>query len=345
MTVRPLAVIIGCESFDFSDSEVEFFTKYNPFGLILFERNCRDQKQISALTHRFRSLVNRRDAPVLIDQEGGRVARLRPPNWRSMPPAMVFGQLFGKNIKVAEGAIKLNYRLIAEDLRLCGININCAPVLDLPIPGADDVIGDRALGSDAAQVVLLGLASCDGLASGGVLPIIKHIPGHGRALSDSHKFLPVVSASLKELQQTDFKVFKNLGHQPIAMTAHVIFSSIDDVYPATVSSKVIKGIVREYINFTGLLISDDISDNMVALRGGVAERAEAALSAGCDVVLHCNGNIKDIPDLISGAREMSDISLDRWSRALKTLNPVTPINTELLADELNSLIEGFENIN
>ena len=173
------------------------------------------------------------------------------------------------------------------------------------------------------------------------MPIIKHIPGHGRALSDSHKSLPVVSASLKELQQTDF-VFKNLGHQPIAMTAHIIFASIDDVYPATVSRKVIKGIVREYINFTGLLISDDISDNMVALKGGVAERAEAALSAGCDVVLHCNGNIKDMPDLISGAREMSDISLDRWSRALKTLNPVTLINTELLADELNSLVEALK---
>ena len=345
MTGRPLAVIVGCENFDFTPKEVEFFAKYNPFGLILFERNCRDQKQIVSLTESFRKLVNRQDAPVLIDQEGGRVARLRPPNWKSMPPAKIFGELFGKNTKAAEAAIKLNYRLIAEDLRLCGININCAPVLDLPIPGADGIIGDRALGADVTQVVLLGSASCDGLTSGGVLPIIKHIPGHGRALADSHKFLPVVSTSLKELQQTDFKIFKDLSHQPIAMTAHIIFTSIDDVYPATVSKKIIKDIVRRYMNFSGLLISDDISDNMAALRGGVAERAEAALSAGCDVVLHCNGNIQDLPDLISGAREMSDISLDRWSRAIKTLNPVTPINTELLADELNSLIEGFENIN
>ena len=344
MMVRPLAVIVGCESFDFTETEVEFFTKYNPFGLILFERNCRDQKQIVSLTERFRTLVNRQDAPVLIDQEGGRVARLRPPNWKSMPPAMIFGQLFDKNIKAAEAAIKLNYRLIAEDLRLCGININCAPVLDLPIPGADGIIGDRALGADVARVVLLGSASCHGLTSGGVLPIIKHIPGHGRALSDSHKFLPVVSASLKELQQTDFKIFKNLSHQPIAMTAHIIYSSIDDVYPATVSKKVIRDIVREYMNFSGLLISDDISDNMAALNGGVAERAKAALSAGCDVVLHCNGNIRDLPDLISGVREMSDISLDRWLRAIEKLNPVTSIDSELLANELNSLIDGFGNV-
>ena len=343
MMVRPLAAIVGCESFDFTETEVEFFTKYNPFGLILFERNCRDQKQIISLTERFRTLVNRQDAPVLIDQEGGRVARLRPPNWKSMPPAKIFSQLFDKNIKAAEAAIKLNYRLIAEDLRLCGININCAPVLDLPIPGADEIIGDRALGADVARVVLLGLAACHGLTSGGVLPIIKHIPGHGRALSDSHKFLPVVSASLKELQQTDFKVFKNLSHQPIAMTAHIIYSSIDDVYPATVSKKIIRGIVREYMNFSGLLISDDISDNMVALNGGVAERAKAALSAGCDVVLHCNGNIRDLPDLISGVKEMSDISLDRWLRAIENLNPVTSIDAELLANELNSLIDGFGN--
>ena len=344
MTVRPLAVIVGCESLDFNNKEVEFFTKYNPFGLILFERNCRDQKQIISLTERFRGLVNRQDAPVLIDQEGGRVARLRPPNWKSMPPAIIFGKLFGKNIKAAEAAIKLNYRLIAEDLRLCGININCAPVIDLPIPGADGIIGDRALGGDVAQVVLLGSASCDGLTSGGVLPIIKHIPGHGRALSDSHKSLPIVSASLKELQKTDFKIFKNLSHQPIAMTAHIIFTAIDDVYPATVSKIIIKDIVRGYMNFSGLLISDDISDNMAALKGGVAERAKAALSAGCDVVLHCNGNTEDLSDLISGAREMSDISLDRWSRAIKTLNPVTPIDTELLAHELNCVIDSFRSV-
>ena len=226
----------------------------------MFSRNIKSIKQTKALTDSIKNIFKDNKYPILIDQEGGRVARLRPPNWRSMPPAMVFGQLFGKNIKVAEAAIKLNYRLIAEDLRLCGININCAPVLDLPVPGADDVIGDRALGSDAAQVVLLGLASCGGLASGGVLPIIKHIPGHGRALSDSHKSLPVVSASLKELQQTDFKVFKNLGHQPIAMTAHIIFTSIDDVYPATVSSKVINLLLDTIKNVYKYKGNTDISD-------------------------------------------------------------------------------------
>jgi beta-N-acetylhexosaminidase len=286
------AVIFGCAGPALSDTERAFFAEADPLGFILFARNVETPVQVRRLTRALRDAVGRNDAPILIDQEGGRVARLKPPHWRLPPPAATFGALARRDPATAGEAARLNGRLIAAELADLGITVDCAPVADLPAQGAHGVIGDRAYGDDPDGIVRLARAMADGLLDGGVLPVLKHIPGHGRARADSHAELPSVDAPRALLEQTDFAPFRALRDLPWAMTAHVRYTAIDPARPATTSAIVIAEIVRRHIGFDGLLLSDDLSMN--ALAGGLADRARDALTAGCDVALHCNGRLDEM---------------------------------------------------
>ena len=280
-TREPRAAIFGCAGLTLSVAERDFFRAVNPLGFILFQRNCADPDQVRALVASLRACVGTDDAPVLIDQEGGRVARLKPPHWRNYPAAATLAA-------APREASVLAARLIADDLSMLGITVDCAPVLDLAMAGADPIIGDRTYGATPATVADFGRAACEGLLAGGVLPVIKHIPGHGRATVDSHKALPVVTAAASELVESDFAPFRALHDMPWAMTAHIVYQALDPDHPATLSRRLIDETIRASIGFDGVLISDDLS--MAALPGTVAERAKGALEAGCDVVLHCNGD-------------------------------------------------------
>jgi beta-N-acetylhexosaminidase len=309
---RPRAVILGCAGERLTPEERRFFAEADPLGFVLFRRNCVDRDQVRALVAEMRACVGRDDAPVLIDQEGGRVARLRPPQWRAYPSA---AQIAALPDPLAEEAARLGMRLIAEDLAEVGVTVDAAPVLDLPAADADAVIGDRAYGSEPARVARLGHAVCEGLLAGGVLPIIKHIPGHGRARVDSHRALPRVEASRAELAQWDFAPFRTLSAMPWAMTAHIVYMAIDDSAPATFSQRVIGDMVRGEIGFDGVLISDDIS--MGALDGSLAERTRRALDAGCDLVLHCTGVLAEMVDVAGVAPPISAATQGRIARAEK----------------------------
>jgi beta-N-acetylhexosaminidase len=287
--------IFGCEAATLSASERQFFREADPLGFILFARNCETPPQIKRLVAELRESVGRADAPILIDQEGGRVARLKPPHFPAYPAASTIAALGGLR---ARAAAWLAARLIADDLSQLGITVDCAPVLDVPITGADPVIGDRAWGSEPRIVAENGFAVCDGLMAGGVLPIIKHIPGHGRATVDSHRALPVVETPRATLDSTDFAPFRALSGMPWAMTAHVLYTAIDPDRPATLSPRVIAEVIRAGIGFSGVLLCDDLS--MAALGGKIETRAVDALQAGCDLVLHCNG-ILDEMVAIAGA--------------------------------------------
>mgnify|MGYP003667209282 FL=1 len=299
----PNAVIFGCEGPELSGDEKAFFAEADPFGFILFARNCSDPVQLKALVAALRESVQRRDAPVLIDQEGGRVARLRAPHWRHPPPQGLFASLAETSLDDACRAAFLNARLIGRELAAVGITVDCLPVLDLPQPDAHEIIGDRALGRDPDTIGRLGQAICDGLLAEAVLPVIKHIPGHGRARSDSHKALPVVDTSLEKLRTTDFAPFQRLASQPWAMTAHVVFTALDPDRPVTISSEIIGPVIREEIGFRGLLLSDDIG--MEALSGDFAQRAAASLAAGCDIALHCSGNMEEMKSAMAGVSPMT----------------------------------------
>jgi beta-N-acetylhexosaminidase len=303
-----------------SAAETAFFLETQPFGFILFARNIESPAQVRALTAALRQTVGDPKAPVLIDQEGGRVARLKPPQWAARPPGARFGALYAQNPEVAREATYLNARLIAHDLADLGINVDCLPVLDVPQPGAHDIIGDRAFAADPAVIIDLGRAQIEGLLDGGVLPVMKHIPGHGRAGSDSHLELPRVTAEAEELSAVDFVTFRSLDSCPMAMTAHVVYDSIDPQRPATTSPKVIRDVIRGEIGFDGLLMSDDLS--MKALDGPLDVRAKAALFAGCDVVLHCNGDMDEMKDVATQAKALEGAALRRANHALSLL--VTP---------------------
>jgi beta-N-acetylhexosaminidase len=307
---RPLAVILGVAGERLSPDETRFFARNDPLGFVLFRRNCASRDQIRALVDELRQAVGREDAPVLIDQEGGRVARLRPPEWRAYPAA---AQIAALPDPIALEAARLSARLIAEDLAELGITIDAAPVLDLPAAGADPIIGDRAWGTDPARVARLGRAVCDGLLEGGVLPIIKHIPGHGRARVDSHTALPRVDDDRAVLRQADFAPFRALADMPWAMTAHIVYTAIDDRAPATLSRTVIDSVIRGEIGFDGVLISDDVS--MGALAGGFAERTRGALDAGVDLVLHCNGDMEEMAEIAASARPLTPHAQTRVARA------------------------------
>ncbi|MBQ1560434.1 MULTISPECIES: beta-N-acetylhexosaminidase [Caulobacter] len=320
------AAILGCAGTTLTAEEVAFFKDVKPWGFILFKRNIADPEQVRALTAALRDTVGRPDAPILIDQEGGRVARLQPPHWRIYPPGRAYGELVANDPLTAREITRLGARLMAHDLHVLGINVDCAPVLDVPDPKGHEIIGDRAYGDTPEQVATLGRAAAEGLLAGGVLPIIKHIPGHGRALSDSHLELPVVKAKLLELEIRDFAPFRVLSDMPMAMTAHVVYAAIDRKNPATTSKKVIKQVIRGSMGFDGLLMSDDLS--MKALTGDFKQRAKDSLSAGCDVVLHCNGDMDEMKAVMSGVGKMSKEARRRaqavMNRLVKVPEPFDP---------------------
>jgi beta-N-acetylhexosaminidase len=293
-------VIFGCEGSMLSATERAFFRDADPLGFILFARNCDVPDQVRRLVAALRESVGRGDAPILIDQEGGRVARLKPPHFPAYPAAATIAALGGLR---AREAAWLAARLIADDLGQLGITVDCAPVVDVPVADADPVIGDRAWGGDPATVAENGLAVCDGLMAGAILPVIKHIPGHGRATVDSHRALPVVATSSATLDSTDFAPFRALAGMPWAMTAHVLYTALDPDRPATLSPRVIAAAIRAEIGFDGVLLSDDLS--MAALGGRIETRAADALKAGCDLVLHCNGILDEMQAIAAAIGPMS----------------------------------------
>lgn len=301
------ACVLGCRGHTLNRDEAAFFRDIRPWGFILFGRNIDTPDQVRRLIETLRETVGRESAPILIDQEGGRVQRLGPPHWRRFPPGHAY-------LDAGVETARLGGRLIAEDLRALGINVNCAPVLDVPVTGAHDVIGDRAFSSSPHLVAALGRAMAEGFLAGGVLPIIKHIPGHGRARADSHHDLPVVDATLAELEANDFAPFRALADLPAAMTAHCVYAVVDPDQPCTTSPLVINSIIRGLIGFDGLLISDDLS--MKALRGDLSARTQACLGAGCDIVLHCNGDLDEMREVAAGLRPLADRALERAQAAL-----------------------------
>ena len=336
MTVTS-AAIFGCSGHRLTAEERAFYREASPWGFILFKRNVRDPEQLSALTSELRDLVGWR-APVLIDQEGGRVQRMGPPHWRKYPPAAAYLAATDGDVAAAARLVKVGHRLMAADLKAVGIDVDCAPVLDTPVEGAHDIIGDRALGRDSDTVARLGRAAADGLLAGGVLPVIKHIPGHGRAMSDSHHHLPQVKLDLVSLDARDFAPFRALNDLPAAMTAHVVFKAADAERPATTSHDTIE-IIRERLGFDGLLMTDDLS--MKALKGSLAERAERALTAGCDVVLHCNGDLEEMRAVAGATGPLDGRSRERAEAALARIaGEPEPFESEAAAAELASALKG-----
>jgi beta-N-acetylhexosaminidase len=305
----PRAVVLGCAGERLTPEEIGFFAAADPLGFVLFRRNCRTRHQVRELVAELRGCVGREDVPVLIDQEGGRVARLRPPEWPAYPAAARIAALPDP---LAAEAARLAARLIADDLAEIGITVDCAPVLDLPAPDCDPVIGDRAFGNDPERVAQLGRAFCDGLLAGGVLPVLKHMPGHGRARVDSHLACPRVEADRAVLGHGDFAPFRALATMPWAMTAHIVFMAIDDTAPATFSRQLIDTIIRGEIGFDGVLLSDDIS--MGALAGTLGERTRRTLDAGCDLVLHCNGVMAEMAEIVDAASSISLAARTRIAR-------------------------------
>lgn len=330
--------IYGCAGTSLSADERAFFRDVAPWGFILFKRNIKSPEQVRVLVQELRDTVSEMAAPVLIDQEGGRVARLSPPTWRARPPAARFGALFETAADAAREATYLNARLIANDLAGLGINVDCLPVLDVPAEGAHDIIGDRAFARDPHTIIELGRAQIAGLLDGGVLPVMKHIPGHGRAGADSHLALPRVGASAEELSATDFVTFRSLDTCPVAMTAHVVYESIDPQRPATTSPKVIRDVIRGEIGFEGLLMSDDLS--MKALDGPLSMRARHALFAGCDLALHCNGDMDEMRDVASEVGILEGLALARSQRALAHLRDAPAFDAEAAEARLTALLGG-----
>ncbi|KQT07884.1 beta-hexosaminidase [Methylobacterium sp. Leaf399] len=318
MTTR--ALILGCAGRTLSAEETAFFRAVQPWGFILFKRNIGTPDEVRALTASLRDIVGRADAPILIDQEGGRVQRMGPPHWPSYPPGRIFGRLDAAAATVA----RLGARLMAHDLADVGINVDCAPVLDVPVAGAHDVIGDRAYGETVASVVAIGRAVAEGLMAGGVLPVMKHIPGHGRAACDSHKGLPVVEADRDSLEPHDFAPFRALADLPMAMSAHVVYAAIDPDRPATQSPRMIAEIIRGAIGFQGLLMTDDLS--MHALSGTFAERTQAAFAAGIDVALHCNGDLAEMAGVAEATPGLAGQARVRADAALARLRPAADLD-------------------
>jgi beta-N-acetylhexosaminidase len=333
------ACILGCADKALSREEAAFFRDVKPWGFILFARNVETPDQVRRLVDALRETVGRGDAPVLIDQEGGRVQRLKPPHWPVYPPSRAYGLLRGNDPLLRREVARLGARLIAHDLASLGINVDCVPVLDVPDPQGHEIIGDRAYGQTPEEVALLGRAAAEGLIAGGVLPVIKHIPGHGRAKADSHLELPVVDASYEELDARDFAPFRVLSDMPMAMTAHVIYSAVDPKRPATASRKVHKRVIRDAIGFDGLVMSDDLS--MKALSGDFHDRAADAIAAGCDIALHCNGDMAEMKAVVEGcgtlkgrAKRRAEAALARIARAPE------PLDLAEARDRLLAALEG-----
>lgn len=310
--MAPKAFICGCSGLELTEPETDFLCAEQPWGLILFARNCESPDQIRRLVSAFRASVGRPDAPVLIDQEGGRIQRLKPPLWPAYPSAGKMADLAAADPSAGRRLARLCGRLIGEDLFDIGITVDCTPVLDLRVPGAHDIVGDRAYGATADEIVPLAEAVVDGLAAAGVAPVIKHIPGHGRALADSHLELPIVDVSADALA-ADFEPFRRMNRLPMAMTAHVVYRALDPREPATLSRAVVEDVIRGAIGFDGLLMTDDLS--MRALTGGIGENAARALAAGCDVALHCNGDLEEMTEVAAACPRLEGRAAARAAAA------------------------------
>ncbi|MBA3518754.1 MAG: beta-N-acetylhexosaminidase [Rhizobiales bacterium] len=335
--MAPRAFICGLKGTALAEEERAFLRDARPWGVILFRRNIGELDDIRRLCGAVRQALGRGDAPILIDQEGGRVQRIGPPHLRAYPSGATYGQLYDLNPLLGVEAAHLGARLMALDLASLGVTVDCVPVLDVPAEGNTPAIGDRTLGRTVDSVSTLGGAQIDGMLSGGVIPVIKHLPGHGRAQVDSHQELPRVDASLAALQAQDFAPFRLLASKaPLGMTAHVVFSAIDDSAPATLSGAVIANIIRGRIGFDGALMTDDIS--MGALSGDFRGRAEAAIRAGCDLVLHCNGEVGEMTEIAIGAPELAGDALRRTERALAARTEPAPVDRPALEARFDSLL-------
>ena len=310
----PRAAVLGCAGPVLDADERRFMAAADPAGFILFKRNCEHPEQVRALVAALKEAVGRPDAPVLIDQEGGRVTRLGPPHWRAPPVPALLGALAGIDEAAGVRAAWLSARLVAADLHPLGVTLNCAPVLDLRFAEASKVVGDRSLGADPRAVARLGRAIAEGLRAGGIVPAVKHMPGHGRATADSHAVLPRVDASLKSLRTRDFVPFRALRDAPAGLTSHVCYTALDAEHPGTLSKAVIGEAVRGAIGFHGLLFSDDLS--MGALTGPVGARAAAALAAGCDLALHCNGKRDEMEEVVAAVPRLAGRALERFDRMI-----------------------------
>lgn len=304
------AFIAGCSGPRLTPAERRFFARSQPWGFILFARNVETPAQLSALTADLRSAVGR-EAPVLVDQEGGRVARLGPPHWRAWPPALDHARALGP--RHAARGLGLRALLIAAEIRACGIDVNCVPVADIAFARTHPVLRNRCYASEAETVARLARAVAEGTLAGGALPVLKHIPGHGRAETDSHLDLPVVRAPLRRLRRSDFVPFARLGDLPLGMTAHIVYTALDAARPATVSPEVV-AVIREELGFRGVLMTDDIS--MQALSGRLAERCGAARAAGCDLVLHCNGDLAEMAEVAEASGPLEGPGAERAAAAL-----------------------------
>jgi beta-N-acetylhexosaminidase len=330
------ALVLGCSGPALTSDERRFFQDVAPWGFILFRRNIGTPDEVRALTSELRASIGR-DSPILVDQEGGRVQRLGPPYWPKYPAGRHYGRLHANDPVTRREIARLSARLIAHDLLDVGINVDCLPVLDVPVPGAHDVIGDRAYSLDPVTIGTLGRAAAEGLMAGGVLPVVKHIPGHGRAGVDSHLSLPVVNASIEELEAVDFVPFKMMTDMPVAMTAHVVYTAIDPEFPATTSRKAIRRVIRGTIGYDGLLMSDDLS--MQALSGTLGERAAAAFAAGCDVGLHCNGDFEEMQSVAAVAPPLSGRAGARAAAALSRIRHLPePIDVEEARGRLDAAL-------
>ena len=331
------AFITGVSGPELSAAERDFIRAECPWGFILFKRNIETPAQVTRLINELRAEIGQPDAPVLIDQEGGRVQRLGPPNWPIYPAGAVFGRLYDIDPAAGLAAARLSARLIAADLDEVGVSVDCLPLADLPVSGANAVIGERAYGTEPAKVAAIARAVTEGLEEGGVLPVLKHIPGHGRATADTHFSLPVVDTSREELEQSDFAPFRALADLSMAMTAHVVFSALDPAQPATTSATIIDEVIRGLIGFQGLLMSDDVSMN--ALAGSISDRTRALLAAGCDMVLHCNGKLEEMHEVARVTPELSGKALARAGRALLSRKAPQPFDRVKARAELDALVD------
>jgi beta-N-acetylhexosaminidase len=335
MTMK--AFITGVSGTGLAAEEREFIASERPWGFILFKRNVATPAQVALLVRELRDAAGEPGAPVLVDQEGGRVQRLGPPNWPVYPAGAVFGALYDVDSALGLSAARLSARLIAADLADLGITVDCLPLADVPVAGADAVIGNRAYGTEPGKVAAIARAVTDGLEQGGILPVLKHIPGHGRATADTHFKLPVVDTSRKELERSDFAAFQPLADLPMAMTAHVVFSAFDPAQPATTSATMVEEVIRGVIGFQGLLMSDDVSMN--ALAGSLAARTRAIFAAGNDIVLHCNGKLDEMRDVARETPELSGNALERARKALASRKAPKPFDRVAARAELDALID------
>ena len=331
------AFISGLSGPALTADERAFLREARPWGLILFKRNIEDKAQVARLVQDSLAAIGIAGTPVLVDQEGGRVQRLGPPHWPAYPAGAAYGELYQRDRPKGLRAAWLGARLIAADLKALGIDVDCLPLADVPVRGADRVIGDRAYGETPDQVAALAAAAAEGLLDGGVLPVLKHIPGHGRANADSHLSLPVVRASKAELEATDFAAFLPLKGLPLGMTAHVVFTAFDPVLPVTTSATMIREVIRGFIGFDGFLMGDDVS--MGALSGSIGERSRASLAAGCDLVLHCNGKLDEMRDVAAEAPELVGEPARRANAALARRREPSPIDLAAARREFAGLME------